>query len=133
MNSHPPRLADADTSGSPGDPQPNGEPRGDQSTRRVRIRVDASEVKTTYVNAFQTHASGDEVVLELGFNRAVPSPSGGGDEPSAEPLELGHRVILTYPTLKRLAVTASQVVRAYESEHGEIPLNPGETRQPRRR
>ncbi len=94
--------------------------------RRVRLRVDTSEIKSTYANAFQTAASRDEVVLELGFKHVVPSPpplEREGEEAGVEvQLELGHRVIVTYPTLKRLAIAIGQVVRGYEVEHGEIEL-----------
>ena len=105
-----------------GQDNPSAPPQGE--TRRVRLRVDASEVKSTYANAFQTSAARDEVVLELGFNRVMPSPpEREGEEPGVEiRLELGHRVIMTYPSLKRFAIAVGQMVRGYEEKHGKIEL-----------
>ena len=71
-------------------------------------------IKSTYANAFQTSASRDEVVLELGFNRVVPLTAGAGRGRSRgwrSAWRLEHRVIMTYPSLKRFAIAVGQVVR----------------------
>ena len=89
----------------------------------MRLRVDESDVKCSYVNVVRTTASREEVVLEMGFSRAVLAGQGDEGEGAMQGrLDWGHRVIVSYPNLKRMALAISKVTRDFEDQHGEIDL-----------
>lgn len=96
----------------------------DAPTQSVTLRIDQTDLRTTYVNAFHASVGQGEVVVDLGFQRVAHALS-VNSEMAAKPelhLTLAHRAITTFPTLKRLAIAISRIVREHEIEHGEIIL-----------
>lgn len=96
----------------------------DATARPVTLRINQSELKTSYINTFQTSVGQGEVVVDLGFQRVAPAMGTKAGEilrPEIH-LTLAHRAITTFPTLKRLAIAISRIVREHEIEHGEIIL-----------
>ncbi len=112
----------------------NGAHAGDTSPapgQQVRLRVDERQMATNYANAFRTHATPEELMLDLGINTVQPAPAGsaGGDgnQPQAElVMRTSNRIIMNYFTAKRLAITLSQAIRRHESQFGEIKLDVNE-------
>jgi hypothetical protein len=95
-----------------------------QTGRQVRLRVDQSDMGTTYANAFKTNATSEEVIVDLGLNTVVPSPQGKDADVAGEILfQINNRLILNYYTAKRLALSLGQLVRGYEEKFGELKLN----------
>ncbi|WP_428939341.1 DUF3467 domain-containing protein [Fontivita pretiosa] len=106
-------------------------PTGTQPTegqqQQVQVLLDERELKTTYTNAYRIHTAAEEVIIDLGFNMPNPNPN-----PQAGQAQLlfkvTDRVIMSYANAKRLAASLSQLIRRYEQQFGEIPMQPGQRR-----
>ena len=99
-----------------------------QGAQQVRVRMDERNMSTSYANAFRLHRTNEELLLDVGLNIALP-PQGqpeGADKPQQPTqdilFQINHRLVLNYPTAKRLALALSQVVRQHEQQHGEINI-----------
>ncbi len=92
-----------------------------QPQQQIQLRIDESKMATTYANTIRTSSLGDELVLDFGIN--MPSP-GDNNEPVLN-FAVGSRVILNWPSAKRLAISLGQAVRQFEEQHGEIRLQQG--------
>jgi hypothetical protein len=97
---------------------PEGQPQG------VQVLLDERELKTTYTNAYRIHTAPEEVVIDLGFNMANPNNQGQGQQQLL--FKVTDRVILTYVNAKRLAMSLGQLIKRYEQQFGELPLQPGQ-------
>jgi len=111
--------ADQPTSSAPG-----------PAAGRVRLRVDERGMSTSYTNAYRTHLTNEEVMIDFGLNMVEPGRTGAGDTPegaaagdAALVFHANDRVIMNYYTAKRLALTLGQVVRQYEQRFGELKLD----------
>src|SRR5213080_709396 len=92
----------------------------------VGVLLDERELRTFYANAYRIHTSAEEVVIDLGFNMPNPNPNAQG---GAQLLfKVTDRAIMSYTNAKRLAMSLSQLIKRYEQQFGEIPVQG----QPRR-
>jgi hypothetical protein len=89
-----------------------------QEQRQIQLRIDESKMHTAYANTIRTSTTPDEVVLDFGMNL----PMQGQEGQAVMLFNVGSRVVLNWAGAKRLAMSLSQVVRQYESRHGEIAL-----------
>ena len=103
-----------------------GQAGGQQS---VQLLLDEREMRTTFANAYRIHHTAEEVVLDFGFNMANPNPQGGQQQQLL--FKVTDRVIMSYPSVKRLTLSLQQLVRRYEQQFGEIPTQPGAPRAAR--
>ncbi len=110
-----------------GDEQVQQQAQAQTGRRQIRLRVDERTVKTSYANAFRTHASLDEVILDLGLN--MPNPVTQGQERADMVFQVNDRVIMNFHSAKRLAIALGQIIRRYEEQFGELKLNPDERRK----
>lgn len=95
--------------------------------KKIRLRVNQSDMETTYANSFRPVASTEELMLDFGINQTFPIADGKKDGPQAEIVfNVSSRVIINYYTAKRLAIALGQVVNNYEKDFGEIKLNAAE-------
>jgi hypothetical protein len=100
----------------------------DPNQQQVQLVVDEREMRTTFANGYRIYTTGEEVVVDFGFNMLNPNPQAG----QAQMLfKAGDRVILSYPTLKRLSISLGQLIKRYEDQFGPIAIQPGG--QPQRR
>ena len=97
---------------------PEGQPQG------VQVLLDERELKTTYTNAYRIHTAPEEVVIDLGFNMANPNNQGQTQQQLL--FKVTDRVIMTYVNAKRLAMSLGQLVKRYEQQFGELPMQPGQ-------
>jgi hypothetical protein len=102
-------------------------PPTESQQQQVQVLLDERELKTTYTNAYRIHTAAEEVIIDLGFNMPNPNPN-----PQAGQAQLlfkvTDRVIMSYANAKRLAASLSQLIRRYEQQFGEIPMQPGQRR-----
>ena len=98
--------------------QPEGQQQG------VQVLLDERELKTTYTNAYRIHTAPEEVVIDLGFNMGNPTNQGQSQQQLL--FKVTDRVILTYVNAKRLAMSLGQLIKRYEQQFGELPLQPGQ-------
>jgi hypothetical protein len=92
----------------------------------VQVLLDERELKTMYSNAYRIHTSAEEVVMDLGFN--MPNPNPNPQQQQQLLFKVTDRVIMSYSNAKRLAASLTQLIRRYEQQFGEIPVQPGQRR-----
>ena len=99
---------------------------GGEGQQGVQVLLDERELRTLYTNAYRIHTSAEEVIIDLGFNMPNPNPQGG----QAQLLfKVTDRAVMSYTNAKRLAMSLSQLVKRYEQQFGEIPMQPGQPRK----
>jgi len=93
----------------------------------IQVALDERDLRVFYSNAYRIHATADEVVVDLGFNMPDPNPR----NPSQQQLllKISDRVIMSYPSAKRLALSLGQLIKRYEQQFGELPTQPGQPRK----
>lgn len=89
--------------------------------KRVRVRIDESNVKTSYSSGFRPVATAEEVIMDFGLNLA--RITGDKEIPYEVVFQANNRVIMNYYSTKRLAIALGQIVRRYEEKFGELELN----------
>ncbi|HEX8521363.1 MAG TPA: DUF3467 domain-containing protein [Tepidisphaeraceae bacterium] len=89
----------------------------------VQVLLDERELRSVYANAYRIHTSSEEVIIDLGFNMPNPNQQQGG---GAQLLfKVTDRVILTYGNAKRLSMSLTQLIKRYEQQFGELPVQRG--------
>ena len=96
---------------------------GQGGQQSVQLLLDEREMRTSFANAYRIHHTAEEVVLDFGFNMANPNPQGQGQQQLL--FKVTERVIMSYPSVKRLTLSLQQLVRRYAQQFGEIPTQPG--------
>jgi hypothetical protein len=104
-----------------------------QQTAQVRVRVQEAHMASSYANAFRTHRSPEEVVVDFGLRLLQPLPPGSqtpekGPKTVAEMnFDVTSRVVMNYHTAKRLVGALQQVIKQHEEQFGEIKVAPQST------
>ena len=91
-----------------------------QNEGGVQVLLDERELRTFYANAYRIHTSSEEVIVDLGFNMPNPNPNAPGG--ASLLFKVTDRAILSYTNAKRLAMSLTQLVKRYEQQFGEIPV-----------
>jgi hypothetical protein len=94
-------------------------PQADQQS--VQVVLDERELKIIFSNAYRIHTTAEEVVTDLGFNMPDPNPQGGQ---SRLLFKVTDRVVMSYSSTKRLAMSLTQLIKRYEQQFGEIQVRP---------
>jgi len=89
----------------------------------VQVLLDERELRTFYANAYRIHTSAEEVIVDLGFNMPNPNPNAPGG--ASLLFKVTDRAILSYTNAKRLAMSLTQLIKRYEQQFGEIPMQGG--------
>jgi len=98
-------------------------PAGAADQQQVRVTLDERDLKTIFSNAYRIHTTAEEVVVDFGFNMPDPNPQ----QTTPQLLfKVTDRVIMSYTSIKRLSLSLSQLVKRYEQQFGEIPVQPGQ-------
>lgn len=79
----------------------------------TQLRVDTSDLKSSYCNVCNVNSTREEVVLNFGANH-------DWDRAQASAVKLHHRIILSPYAAKRVAVLLSKLVQDYESRYGTL-------------
>ena len=97
---------------------------GAAGQQQVQVLVDEREMKTLYANAYRIHTAEQEAVIDFGFN--MPNPNAQAGQQQQVLLKVTDRVVISYVTAKRLALSLQQLVKRFEQQFGEIPVMPGQ-------
>jgi len=89
-----------------------------QANNNIKVLLDESKMATSYANGFRHHASQHEVMLDLGVSVSSQTPE--GEKQMA--FTISNRVVMNYPTAKRLAGMLVQIIQQHEQRFGEIKL-----------
>jgi hypothetical protein len=79
-----------------------------------QVRVDTSELKSTYCNVCNATSTREEVVLNFGINHDWDLAGQGRS------IQLQHRIILSPFAAKRLRDVFDSLVKEYEVRYGEL-------------
>jgi hypothetical protein len=85
------------------------------TTDASRLRLDTSDVKSSYCNVCNVNSTKEEVVLSLGVNQGWEL-----ERKSEIEVKLQHRIILSPFAAKRLAQMLSGLISDYEGRYGEL-------------
>lgn len=102
----------------PQQPQTGGAPGQEQ----FQTAVDDRDMRNVYANTYRVFTTDQEVVLELGF--MMPHPYAQPQQRQLL-LKVNDRVSMSYITAKRLMLSLQQLVKRFEQQFGEIPVQPG--------
>lgn len=117
-------MADDQSNGG-GEQQVQLGQQGQQGQQGVQVLLDERDMRTIYSNAYRIHTSQDEVIIDLGFNMPNPNQQPGQQQLLFKVLD---RVVMSYPSGKRLMLSLQQLIKRYEQQFGEIPTQPGQRR-----
>ena len=95
------------------------------AAQNVQVRVDERELNTSYANAFRANGTAEEVVLDFGLNMQSQA---AGDQAGIV-FKINDRIVMNYYSVKRLAITLSQIVRRHEEAYGELELDVAKRRK----
>ena len=98
-------------------------PAGDvpaETPKSLQVLVDERDLRTLYVNLTRIHVTHEEMVMDLIFS--MPNPNPGAGQKQQMLFKVTDRVVMNYPTAKRLALQITQLVKRYEQQFGEVPV-----------
>ena len=110
-----------DTTPTPPEKHVEEQAREQTGQQQVQLRIDEAGMETTYANAFRTNGTAEEVILDFGLNLVGPPT-----QPQASPqilFKVTQRVVMNYYSVKRLAITLSQLIRRHEEQFGELEMD----------
>ncbi len=94
--------------------------------QRIRVTVDERNLQTSYISGFRPTMTAEELMLDFGLN--LIRPTGNKEHPFDLVFQANTRLIMSYYSAKRLALSLGQIVRQYEQQFGEVELNAGRRR-----
>jgi DNA-directed RNA polymerase subunit L len=103
------------------------QPQSNGPEQQIQLMLDDREVEAVYANSYRIFEMMDEVFIELGYNMPHPhqqQPPAAAGQPQQPQilLKMTHRLIMNRGVVKRLASTLSQMIKRYEQQFGEIPI-----------
>jgi hypothetical protein len=88
--------------------------------RRGVLNLRYDRATTSYANLAVLTSTMEEVVLNFGINVNPPTAKNEVN------VEVTNRIIMSYPSAKRLALTLGNMIQRYEARSGVIPVGPAE-------
>ncbi|WP_342361885.1 DUF3467 domain-containing protein [Terrarubrum flagellatum] len=89
-------------------------PSAPQEGQGKKLRIDASELTSSYCNVCNASSTREEVVLNFGVNHDWDRGAAGAD------VKMLHRIILSPFAAKRVSQLLASLLREYEARHGEL-------------
>jgi hypothetical protein len=86
--------------------------------QNVRVDVQSNALTTTYSNFFRVTGTFEEMVLDFGLHTGAIQPNG------PEPVKLSQRIVLSFPTAKRLLAALQVAVGRHEQVFGNVEVDP---------
>jgi hypothetical protein len=86
--------------------------------QNVRVDVNATALATNYSNFFRVTGTFEELILDFGLHTGAILPTG------PEAVKLGQRIVLTFPTAKRLLAALQLAIARHEQVFGTIEVDP---------
>lgn len=94
-----------------------------QQGNRPSLNLQIEGADLDYANMAVVTSTPEEVIVNFGLNAVPPDAEGQVN------VQVTNRVILSYPSVKRLAVTLGNIVKRYEEQHGVIEIRRQQPRQ----
>ncbi len=90
------------------------EPADEKKKVQAQVRIDTSQLKSSYCNVSNVTSTREEVVINFGINQNWDL----GQKDMA--VELQHRIILSPFAAKRLQQMLSKLLQEYEGRYGQL-------------
>jgi hypothetical protein len=84
----------------------------------VRLEMTAQGMTTTYANFFRVAGTFEELLLDFGFHSGLVVGT------QTEPAKITHRMVMTFPTAKRLLGALQAAVQRHEQTFGPVETDP---------
>jgi hypothetical protein len=84
----------------------------------VRLEMTAQGMTTTYANFFRVAGTFEELLLDFGFHSGLVVGA------QTEPAKITHRMVMTFPTAKRLLGALQAAVQRHEQTFGPVETDP---------
>ncbi len=86
--------------------------------QNFRVEVSASGMTTTYSNFFRVTGTFEELIVDFGLHSGAILPGG------PEPVKLTQRMVVSFPTAKRLLAALQVAVHKHEQAFGTVDVDP---------
>lgn len=86
--------------------------------QNVRVDLNSANLNTVYANFFRVTGTFEELVLDFGLHTGAILPQG------PEPVKLAQRLVLSFPTAKRLLAALEVAVNRHEQAFGSVEVEP---------
>ncbi|MEZ6140978.1 MAG: DUF3467 domain-containing protein [Zavarzinella sp.] len=87
--------------------------------QHIRMEFNPANVTTTYCNLFRVGGTFEELIIDFGFHSGLIL---GGQVESAK---FSQRILMSYPSAKRLLSSLTAAIRQHEASFGTIETEPG--------
>ena len=86
--------------------------------QNVRVDMNPAGLTTTYSNFFRVTGTFEELVLDFGLHTGAIMPNG------PEPVKLSQRIVMSFPTAKRLLAALQVALGRHEQLFGAVDVDP---------
>jgi len=86
--------------------------------QNVRVDLNPAGLTTTYSNFFRVTGTFEELVLDFGLHTGAIMPNG------PEPVKLSQRIVMSFPTAKRLLAALQVALGRHEQLFGSVDVDP---------
>jgi Protein of unknown function (DUF3467) len=84
----------------------------------VRLEIATQGMASTYANFFRVAGTFEELLLDFGFHSGLVVGT------QTEPAKITHRMIMTFPTAKRLLGALQAAIQRHEQAFGTVETDP---------
>ena len=84
----------------------------------VRLEIATQGMATTYANFFRVAGTFEELLLDFGFHTGLVVGN------ATEPARITHRMVMTFPTAKRLLGALQAAIQRHEQTFGPVETDP---------
>ena len=84
----------------------------------VRLEIATQGMTSSYANFFRVAGTFEELLLDFGFHSGLVVGT------QTEPAKITHRMIMTFPTAKRLLGALQAAIQRHEQTFGTVETDP---------
>jgi hypothetical protein len=84
----------------------------------VRLEILTQGMSTSYANFFRVAGTFEELLLDFGFHTGLAVGS------TTEPARITHRMVMSFPTAKRLLGALQAALQRHEQTFGPVETDP---------
>ena len=88
----------------------------DAAQQGAKLRIMDAQAATTYTNFCIVTSTPEEAVLNFAINLMMPNKD------NEVRVDVSNRIVMSYPSAKRLALTLSNLIQRYEAANGVIDI-----------
>ena len=86
--------------------------------QNVRVDLNPAGLTTTYSNFFRVTGTFEELVIDFGLHTGAILPNG------PEPVKISQRIVMSFPTAKRMCPALQVALGRHEQVFGNIEVDP---------